>query len=226
MPYRRWTKAEVRTLCTRYPDERAADVAAALGRPVLMIYRKAAALGLKKSAAFFADEASGRLRGQRGASTRFVKGHAPANKGLRRPGWGPGRMKQTQFKPGNNPHTWVPVGTERIRDGYRWVKVRDDLRPGRLNWMSKHQQVWEATHGPIPKDHIVRFRDGNRANFALGNLECVSRADHARTKGLQSLPPEIVKVHQLRGAIMRQINKRQPPAPKKRTGRPPKRMAA
>jgi hypothetical protein len=131
-------------------------------------------------------------------------------------------MAHTQFKADHSPHNTVPIGTETVRsDGYVWVKRWDDRTPARMNWTSKHQAVYEAAHGPIPDGHIVRFRNADRTDFALENLECVSRAEHAATKGLHSLPPEIVQVHQLRGAITRQINKRQPPAPVRR-GRPPK----
>jgi hypothetical protein len=222
-----WTAEQVAVLEARYADTRAADLAAELGLRESQVYQKARALGLAKSAAFLRSEVSGRLLygHERGGATRFQKGQVPHNKGLRRPGWHRGRMRETQFKKGENPHTWQPVGTEVVRDGYVWIKWSDDHRPTYKNWKSKHQWLWEQAHGPVPAGHIVRFKDGNRANFALDNLECVSRAEHARTKGLHTLPPEVVKVHQLRGAIMRQINKRQPPVPKKR-GRPPKRATA
>lgn len=222
---RAWTTEDDAWLRTLYPDVPTKQVAEMIGRTLDAVYRRAAKLRLKKSAAFNASAASGRLVpgcAQRGISTRFKPGTTPPNKGLRRPGWSPGRMRETQFKAGALPHTTVPVGTETVRaDGYVWVKRWEDRRPARRNWTSKHQAIWEAAHGPVPKGHIVIFRDGNRTNFALENLHCYSRAEHASTKGLHSLPPEIVQVHQLRGAIKRLINKRQPPAPV-RKGRPPK----
>lgn len=219
----RWTPEEDAQIIARYPDTPTRELARALGRGVAAVYNRARKLGVEKSDAYLASPLAGRtLRGDtRGLRTRYPKGHVPANKGLRLPGWAPGRMRETQFVKGAKPHTWVPVGTESVRDGYVWIKVRDDLTPSRLNWMSKHQHLWEQAHGPVPDGHIVRFKDANRAHLVLENLECVSREEHARTKGLHSLPPEIVHVHQLRAAIARQINKRQPPAPARR-GRPPK----
>lgn len=224
MTRRRWTPEEDAVLVRLYPDTPAWKIAEQLGRKLSSVYVRAQRLQLSKSAEYLAGPLSVRTRPghQRGGATRFKKGQTPPNKGLRRPGWAPGRMRENQFTPGQLPHNTVPIGTETLRsDGYVWVKVTEDRRPARRNWVSKHQALYEAAHGPIPAGHIVRFRDNDKTNFALDNLECVSRRDHVNTRGLHALPPELVEIHQLRGAIHRQINKRQPPAPKRR-GRPPK----
>jgi len=55
-----------------------------------------------------------------GLDGRFKKGNVPANKGKRGGGWEP-----TQFKKGNVPHNYKPVGSEKICDGYVWVKIAD-----------------------------------------------------------------------------------------------------
>ena len=226
-PKHQWTDEERAVLVARYADTKTADLAADLGLRESQVYQQAKRIGLSKSAAFLRSALSGRLiyGHERGGSTRFKKGQVSHNKGVRRPGYCVGRMGETQFPKGGLPHNTMPVGTERLVDGYVRIKVADNRRPAYKNWISKHQYLWEQANGPMPAKHIVRFKDGNVANVALENLECVSRAEHAATRGLHSLPPEVVKVHQLRGAIMRQINKHRPPAPKKRTGRPPKRHA-
>jgi hypothetical protein len=216
---RKWTEVELDVLVARYPHERTENIARDLGRDLRGVYQKAKTVGLKKSPAFLASEASGRLRGQRGVATRFVKGQAPPNKGLRRPGWGPGRMKATQFKKGENPHTWVPIGTERVRDGYRWRKTRDDQQPSRFNWQLVHHVVWIEANGPIPSTHRVVFVNGDATDLRLENLACVSKAEHVKRVGLHRLPQELIEVIQLRGAITRQLNKRQPPV-KPKIGRP------
>lgn len=222
MTYRRkWTAAELDVLCARYPHERTEDIARDLGRDLRGVYGKAKTMRLKKSPAFLASDASGRLRGQRGVATRFKKGQAPPNKGLRRPGWseGRGRMKETQFKKGQAPHTWVPVGTEVVRDGYLWRKTRDDQKPSRYNWQMVHHVVWTEANGPVPPTHRIVFVNGDKTDIRLDNLACVSKAEHVKNVGLHRLPKELVQVIQLRGALTRQINKRQPLV-KPKIGRP------
>src|SRR5690606_27234295 len=101
-----------------------------LNRSVSSIYDMSKILGLSKSAEFLAGPQSGRTDGKRGKSARFPKGHVPANKGLRRPGWAPGRMAETQFKKGSMSgaaqHNYVPIGTTRLsKDGILERKVTD-----------------------------------------------------------------------------------------------------
>lgn len=221
---RAWTDAEDALLRVLYPDTPTHAIGTQLKRPAASIYNRAQKLGVRKSEAYLSGPLSGRTRSgsNRGGSTKFKPGSTPANKGMRRPGFAPGRMADTQWKPGAVPHTTVPVGTETRRtDGYVFVKRSEHLRPSRRNWVSKHQAIYEAAHGLIPAGSIVRFVDNDRTNFALDNLECVSRKQHVLTRGLHSLPPELAQIHQLRGVIIKQINRRQPPAPARR-GRPPK----
>src|SRR5260221_14100349 len=99
---RTWTKAQLRVLRQLYPGILTAKLGKRFGRPRHQIYAKAKRMGLAKNASFFARMESGRLHSGStvGLCGRFYKGHVPANKGLRRPGWGPGRMKETQFKQG------------------------------------------------------------------------------------------------------------------------------
>lgn len=36
-----------------------------------------------------------------------------------------------------------------------------------------HRLVWEEANGPLPSQHVLTFRDGDRTNVALENLELV-----------------------------------------------------
>lgn len=138
--------------------------------------------------------------------SRFKQGGVPWNKGMTyRPG---GRAAETQFKPGNRPQTWVPIGTERLdKDGMLWRKVAD-TRSKKRDWICVHVALWESVHGPRPKGRAIVFRDGNKAHIAIENLECIDRAELMRRNTVHRLPKELARAVQLLGALNRQINAR------------------
>lgn len=212
-----WAAAQDATLRRRYPDEQAAVIARDMGLRISQVHQRAAKLGLHKSDAFKASDRSGRIR--RGKqhpnmiAHRFPKGHVPANKGLRHPGWAPGRMRETQFKKGHLSGRALqvvqPIGAERVgKDGILQRKVNNDL-PFQRRWKAVHAIVWEAAHGPIPHGHVVVFRDHDRRNFNLANLELISRQENMRRNTYHRYPQPIPKLIQLRGALNRKINNRE-----------------
>lgn len=114
-----------------------------------------------------------------GLTGRFKKGQVPFNKGWK--GVCAKGCEKTWFKDGHLPHNTKPIGYERItRDGYVEVKVA--MRPSRKdcndNFILKHRLIWEQANGPIPKGHIVIFKDGNKQNFDLDNLALITREEH------------------------------------------------
>ena len=224
MKRRHWTPADDARMRELYPHRSTEAVARQLKRSVSAVYGRADKLSLNKSEAYLASPDACRLRrgDNVGAAFRYPKGHVPANKGLRRPGFAPGRMSATQFKKGAPPHTTLPLGSEVTRKGgYVWVKVSESRVPARRNWEPKQRAIYEATRGPVPPKHIVIFRDGDRKNFAAENLALLSMRANAARNTIHNYPPEIVRATQLRAVLVRAINKRQPP-PKARLGRPPK----
>lgn len=213
-----WSDEQIALLHKLYPDNRTEDIAPRIGRSAKSIYSKAKLLGIKKSAAFLASGLAGRLDGVRGGATRFKKGQVPANKGLRRPGWAPGNMAVTQFKKGRSAseaRNYVPIGSYRIsKDGYLERKTTDDpsIYPAR-RWSFVHRLVWIETNGPIPDGHMVVFMKGQRTSkleeITIDRLECISLAENMRRNTFHNYGPEVAKAVQLRGAITRQINKRE-----------------
>ncbi|MGH6627618.1 MAG: HNH endonuclease signature motif containing protein [Burkholderiaceae bacterium] len=211
MTRRPWTPDAIELLVALYPDNSTADIARRLGRAAGSCYQKAAALGLKKSAAFYASERAGRIqRGRqdpRMIASQFKPGLQPWNKGAHyRAG---GRSAETRFKKGRRPQTWQPVGSLRINtDGYLDRKVSDT---GRRDWVAVHRLVWQEAHGPIPAGHIVVFRPGRRSTvleqITADALECITRAELARRNHPSSKSPELARLVQLKGAITRQVNR-------------------
>lgn len=104
---------------------------------------------------------------------RWEKGHIP---------WSKGRkleptesQKRTQFKTGNKPHNYLPIGSKVkavMRDGtYFWkVKTADPDQ-----WEFIHRKTWEEVNGPIPDDSCICFLDGNRDNCSIDNLKCIKK---------------------------------------------------
>lgn len=224
MTRRPWTAAEDDVLRERYPHEPTFTTATALpGRTVGAIYQRALTIGLHKSDAYLSTPAAGRMRpgDNRGGSSRFAKGHVPVNKGVKRGrGWAPGRMAESQFKPGDRcgaaNRNWKPIGTVALdADGYQRIKVREARAGERAGfgnpfvWPQLHRRIWEQANGPIPAGHAVVFRDGNKAHCALANLELVSQRELMRRNSIHArLPKDLVRTVQLLNAVKRQIRRR------------------
>jgi len=205
-----WTAVEDEMLRKLYPNEPTNTVAEKLGRSVSSVFNRAEQSDLHKSAEYLASPHASRFRRgyHLGWEHRFKKGAAPHNKGLRRPGWGPGRMKETQFKKGNTPFHARPLGSERIaKDGYIERKIAETGT--KRDWKGVHILAWETANGPVPDGHAVVFKDGNKQNTVIENLELISRADLMRRNSYHTkYPKEVGLAIQLVGALNRQIRKR------------------
>ena len=207
----RWTDAENERLREIYPEARIVTLEAEFGLSQCVISSHANTLGIHRSNKYLSGPDAWRIRSGSGigAAYRYRPGHVPANKGTRKPGWAPGRMSETQFKAGNRPHTWVPVGTEiRTKDGYFTRKMSDDKVPAHANWEPVHRLIWIETHGSIPSGHAVVFRDGDATHCVIDNLELVSRAELMRRNSVHRLPKALADIIQFRGALQRRINRR------------------
>lgn len=208
-PRRYWAPWEDQLLREFYPHWPTAWLAPHFGRRAPALHARAHLLGLRKSAAFLSSGMAGRTDGERGKSTRFAKGHVSANKGLRRPGWAPGRMAATQFKPGRLPAKHMPVGSTRLVDGYQYTKVSDVRKVAyTVNWKPTHLLLWQKHRGPVPRGHCLIFRDGNRDNITLANLECISRKENMLRNSIHNMPEPLPELVRLRGVLTRTINRR------------------
>lgn len=202
-PRHAWTAEQDQLLIAEYPNSRAQAVAEKLGVSVHLVYARAARLAVKKSPEFNASAASGRLDGMRGSGTRFSPGNIPWTKGLK----GIQLSPASQFKKGMRPSNYMEVGSEKMHMGYVWLKIADGGWPAA--WRPKHHVLWERAHGVAPPaSHLLSFKDGDRFNFALENLELVSRQDWMLRHTRHNFPKEIADLMALQGALTRQINKR------------------
>lgn len=199
-----WTPSQLRKLRAMYPHKRSDAVAQAVRRPLYSVYNKALALGIRKTAAYLASPDACRLRRGKhvGEAFQFKKGQQAWNKGKSyTPG---GRCREGWFDKGHLPHNHVPVGTKAKVDGYWKVKIGEPKE-----WLWLHRMNWEKKHGPIPKGAAIIFKDGNHDNCRAGNLQLLTRADLMRRNSYHRYPKDIALAIQLRGALQRQINKRE-----------------
>ncbi|HUF02831.1 MAG TPA: HNH endonuclease signature motif containing protein [Aridibacter sp.] len=203
MPRRFWTTEETEYLRTAYPERPTEEVAKKLNSTVSRVYSKANSLGLKKSKAFFDAGYGGRLSPNncsRGKGTRFKPGHKSWNKG--KSFTAGGRAPETQFKDGHLPHNHVPVGTEVTDpDGYLKVKIAE-----RNRWKYKHRLVWEEKKGKIPKGHALVFRNGDKTDCSIENLELLTRAELMRRNTIHRYPEDIRKTYRAIAVLTRRIN--------------------
>lgn len=204
-----WTIEQEAVLQARYPHEKTEKIATDLGKSLRKVYAKANRMGLKKTPEYMASPDAQRLRrgDNVGAAYRYPKGHVPFNKGAKGISY-PG-CQGTQFKPGQKPHTWTPIGTERLSKGGYLQRKMADTGCTRRDYVAVHHLLWIEHNGPIPQGHAVAFKDGNKQHITLDNLELVSRAELMRRNSYHTnYPKEVARLIQLRGALQRKINRR------------------
>lgn len=194
-------------IVTFYPHVPASWVAQALGCKVSRIYVRAQALGLSKSDAFKASAMATQLRRDPdvGKATRFRKGHTTWNKG--RKGYCAPGSEKGHFKPGQKPHTWRPIGSNRVsKDGYLHRKTAD-TGVTRRDYVPVHHLIWRWHGRTVPPGYALCFIDGDKTNLDINNLTLVSRQNLMQRNSVHNLPREVVQLVQLRGALVRKINR-------------------
>lgn len=216
---RPWTADEDETMRINYAAWPNFLIGYLLDRSPPMVHARAKKLGLKKTSAYWRNPMRhlwAWYEHPDQVKNRFKPGQVPANKGLRRPGWAPGRMAETQFKKGELTgaarHNYVPIGSTRIVYGNLERKVTDDpsIYPAK-RWRPVHRMVWEAANGPVPAGHVVVFKPGQHsiveAEITLDCLELVTRGELMSRNTIHNYPKEIVRAVQQRGALNRVIRR-------------------
>lgn len=192
--HKHWTPAELKKLRKLYPNTAADKLAKLFKCTKAQIYNRAHKLRLKKTAEFISNIGRNPKFAESGKKHRFPKGHVPLNKGVK--GWySGGRSSETWFKPGVRQgaaaEKWKPVGTHRYsKEGYLQIK-HTDKGPFHRRWKAVHTILWEKHNGPVPPGHAVAFKDGNKKNIVIENLELISRAELCRRNTIHRYPPEV-----------------------------------
>lgn len=145
---------------------------------------------------------------QRKRETRIQPGNVPVNKGKKMSRALYKKCQGTMFKKGNLPVNTkhdgaIAIRYEKLRDGstrpYKWIRI------SKANWKMLHVLTWEKKYGPVPKGHIVVFKDKNTMNLKLQNLELITKEENMRRNTIHNLPAPlketIYKVIQLKRKI-------------------------
>lgn len=204
-----FTTAQIDYLVKNYSTMLSQDIAEKFGCSLYSIYTKAYSLGLKKASDFSNSPMSGRIqKGQKlSTTTQFKPGHTPFNKGRKLEEFlSPEKiekMKTHQFKPGHKPYNTGKNGEIRWRHhpGYYFIRQAEN------KWEFLHRYLWEQKHGPVPKGYNIIFKDGNRRNCTMANLECISNAELAEGNRHTKYPSEIRKAIELNNKLEKQIRK-------------------
>ena len=194
MKRKQWTEAETAEFVQLYPTTMAKDLAKRFGCSVAQIYHKQQNTGVNKNPDFLHQYYKANFKGH--PDTQFKKGMTSWNKGTKGLQIG---GKETQFKKGQTPHNTKPIGFRSYRDGYLVERVEKGFE-------FVHKLIWKQHHGEIPMGMFVVFKDRNKNNICIENLEIIDRVEHIRRNHIQNLPPELKEVVHIKKSITRKIN--------------------
>ena len=200
-----YTEEEINILKAEFPTTKTQNLVEKLNKSYSSIASKASQLGLKKAPEFWKTEDSGRFfSNSANLKTRFQKGHIPANKGLKMTPEKYEKCKVSMFKKGVKPLNIKEVGYERINvDGYVEIKIKDNV------FVLKHRLLWEQINGEIPKGYCVVFKDKNKQNICIENLEMITLRENMQRNSIHQYPEELKSAMKLLSKLKRKINEKQ-----------------
>lgn len=189
-----WTPEQEKIVIDNYADSTPQQMIELLNGvfDMAQISQKACRIGIRKSEDYKSREIN---------KGRLPPGNIPWNKGQHYKAGG--RAKDTQFKPGSIPPNRRGVGAQRItKDGYIEIKIGEGIK----KWRLLHREVWKRNYGNPPKGSIIIFKDGNRNNCDIENLQLMTREQLMLENSGHNYPEEIKEVMRLKAVITRKIN--------------------
>lgn len=201
-----WTEDEKVLFKQLYPNMFAEDVAKLFNCRVRSVYNLASQMKVKKSIEWQRQELQRqavrlKIAGKEG---RFKPGQIPANKGQKMDSEQYEKCKVTMFTTGHKPHNIKWNGYERVsKDGYTEVRVAEKI------FKLKHRIIWEQTYGPIPDGMIIIFKDKNKQNFDIANLEMITKQESIARNRMTNYPPKLRNLIKLNNKLKKKLNEKQ-----------------
>lgn len=189
MSCKKWSDDEKKILIDLFADNYTNDICKILNRSYGSVTSQSYLLGLKKSEKFMAMELkkqADRLK-KVGEKSRFKKGQHAHNKGKPMSKDVYDKIKHTFYQKGNIPHNTKYDGYESLAKGYLEIRVAQG------QYEKKHRHIWMQHHGEIPENHIIVFKDKNRFNFDIDNLEMITIAENMKRNAITRFPSELRK---------------------------------
>ncbi len=205
------SSAEIQDILKRYPDDKTESIARDFNVSISHIYKTAQRYGVVKSEKFKNSPASGRIQPRQRLSpdTQFKKGYSGATKGMRieaiiknkekRQNW----RDKCLWKKGNKPYNTAKDGEIRFRpsSGYWHIRIAEN------NWEFLHRHLWTKHHGPIPEGYNILFKDGNKNNCIIENLECISNAELGERNRHTQYPYDLQKTIEEKNKLNKLLKK-------------------
>ena len=189
-----YTKEKEDYLIKNYANTRNRDLAEILNVTEGSIQGRAFKLGLKKCPEFMERCSS---------VSYFKKGHIPYSKGKKQTEFmspeAIERTKATRFQKGSLPFNYKG-GEHLTKDGYIMKSLGESKK------ILKHKYVWENKNGKIPKGYCLWFKDGDRTNCSIENLELISQCENMLRNSKYNYPREVIPSMILVNKVKKQLN--------------------
>lgn len=204
---RKWTQSELDYVRLNYSNNYTKDIAAAINRSERAVYQAAINLNIRKSPEFIKislEREAEKLK-LLGANTRFKPGNISHNKGQKMSKEVYEVVKVSMFKKGNEPHNMKYDGHERICaiDGYVYVRI------AKGKYVLKHRYIWEQHNGPIPKGNIIIFKDKNKYNLNIDNLQLITLRENMERNRITKYPKELQDLIKLNNKLKTTLHEKQ-----------------
>ena len=193
-------------ILSMYPDEYSAVIAEKLNIRVSTVYYVAFMNKLKKSEEFKKKELTRQAEKLKivGYATRMKPGQVAHNKGKPMPDYVYEKVKCTFFKKGNKTYNEKFDGYERLdKDGYIMTRIRKG------KFVLKHRLLWKQHHGDIPKGMVVVFKNKDKYDIRIENLELITMQENMERNRLTKYPVELQKAIKLKNQLKNKINEKQ-----------------
>lgn len=204
---RLWTSDELEYVRQNYANNYTKDIALAINRSSRAVYQAAINLNVRKSPEFIKislEREAEKLK-VLGAKTRFKPGNISHNKGQKMSKEIYERVKVSMFKKGNEPHNTRYDGHERLdpKDGYIYIRIRKG------KYVLKHRLIWEQHYGPIPKGNIIVFKDKDKYNLNIDNLQMITKRENMLRNTVTKYPLELQQIIKLNNKLKTTLNEKQ-----------------